>query len=331
MALTQIKLDSGSAFTPVYNLTDKQVDSIIKHASHHRTKFDSYIISFKSTEHRKITRLIKTFPPRDGAASLGLFAKLPREHQLRILLECDIESVIAFRQASLGIRNIVDSFNEFPAIVRHAFKLLYALLRTGLAARHTLAELYSALTTEDCTFCGDFAGYMSILTWKRTCFACIHFTLENQLVCQATAKRHFKLTTAQMRQLPSLKVLEGTYCTQNWKYKARHRLVSVIQARQAAGTNQQDVSWLLRPMFKKYNFMGSCALPYYDAESKTVDRGVSCTACVRYIEQLMRRRRNMKDWVYDVRIKVFSREEFLEHFQVCRRAQALSSGILAKM
>lgn len=71
MALTQVELDSGSGSRTVYNLTDEQVDSIIKHASYHRAKFDNYIISFQPTEYRKTRRLLKTFPPRDAANRAG--------------------------------------------------------------------------------------------------------------------------------------------------------------------------------------------------------------------------------------------------------------------
>ena len=53
----------------------------------------------------------------------------------------------------------------------------------------------------------------------------------------------------------------------------------------------------------KYNYMGSCALPYYDKLTGDVEHGISCAGCKRD--------------------KVYSREGLLEHFKWCKQAQLL--------
>lgn len=61
---------------------------------------------------------------------------------------------------------------------------------------------------------------------------------------------------------------------------SRVEVASVYQAVLAAGSTHeafvQATMWRFNP---KFNFVGACALPYYDRATDTVENGVSCAGC----------------------------------------------------
>lgn len=78
---------------------------------------------------------------------------------------------------------------------------------------------------------------------------------------------------------------------------------------------------------QKFNFMGSCALPYYDKQTGRVEHGISCAGCQLAIEKDIIGTRGTK-WGYEARDKVYAQDGFLDHFRWCEQAQLLwrSSG-----
>ncbi|KAI0859860.1 hypothetical protein F4860DRAFT_525836 [Xylaria cubensis] len=161
-------------------------------------------------------------------------------------------------------RNIVDSVWHYRIVVSHGLKLA-------------------------CSFCGKFGAFISLLTWSRCCFKCLQEDPETQVQFLAVVRKHFHLTKAESNQLRSFKTLPGIYVMIESRYKLHIKVVSIHQAMLITGRRLPVNSG--RNL--KYNFMGSCALPYYD-------------------------RRTGK-----ARDKVYAQDGFLEHFRRCKQGQFL--------
>ncbi|KAJ5735590.1 uncharacterized protein N7483_000715 [Penicillium malachiteum] len=73
---------------------------------------------------------------------------------------------------------------------------------------------------------------------------------------------------------------------------------------------------------QKFNFMSSCALPYYDKVTGKVERGISFAGCQLAIEKNIVTTASTK-FIFDARDKVYARDGFLDHFKWCEQAQIL--------
>ncbi|KXJ96213.1 hypothetical protein Micbo1qcDRAFT_182452 [Microdochium bolleyi] len=285
-------------------ITEPQRDAIIAASTYHRRDFARSMVSFTARSHHRVRKSITKVFPRKSITGMGLFDNLPPEIKTMVFLECDIQSLFQFRQVNLSSRGAVNALSKYRCV-------------TGLAADITLADFYSVLTTRDCETCGDFGGFMAMLTWKRSCFKCILFAPENQGVCAAHARKHFKLSGAQERQLRTFKNLAGDYTLREYEYTSRYRITSVLEAAKISGTQLRDAAC-------------ACALPHYTRRTAKVEHGLSCAGCEK-IPQRMADSYYLqtKPWMAEPRNKIYSREGFLQHFERCELAQNLAASILA--
>ncbi|KAK4237664.1 cyclin f-box [Achaetomium macrosporum] len=168
-------------------------------------------------------------------------------------------------------------------LVSYGLKLFCALLRTRLATCISLLDFYHVLCTKACSLCGEFAGFQ------------------------------FRLTKAELAQLRSFKTLPGTYSMKESVYKSRITVVSLYEAKMVSRQQPPTPAAQAQPANsarnRKFNFMGSCALPYYNRRTGIIgSRG--------------------EKWALEARDKVYAQDDFLEHFRWCEQAQILwrSSG-----
>lgn len=246
------------------------------------------------------------------------------------LYRLDMYSLFKFRQINLRSRQMVDSLNQYHRVVSHGLNLLCALLRTRIAIDITLFDFYKALCTKTCTLCGEFGGFISILAWKRCCFKCLQYAPETQVRTLAFVRKQFHMAKAELGQLKSFKSLPGIYSMNESVQKSRITIVSLHQAilacrRQSHALPQVQLE--SSNLHRKFNFMGSCALPYYDKRTSIVEHGISCAGCQLAIEKDIIGTRGTK-WGYEARDKVYAQDGFLDHFRWCEQAQLLwrSSG-----
>ena len=147
---------------------------------------------------------------------------------------------------------------------------------------------------------------------------------ELQVRTLASVRKQCRLTKAQVQQLKSFKTLPGTYTMEESVYKSRIMVVSVYQALSASG--QQPHSSQAQPASfernQKFNFMGSCALPYYDRQASRIERGMSSAGCQLALEKRIIGARCEK-WALEARDKVYAQDGFLEHFRWCEQAHVL--------
>ncbi|KAI1774679.1 hypothetical protein F4818DRAFT_418575 [Hypoxylon cercidicola] len=308
-----------------YRFREEQADAIVRVASYHRKDYCYSVIWFSPREHVGIRPSIATPFQRTCNTELGSFDRLPLELLHDVLLRLDMYSLFNFRQTNLGSRRMVDSLKQYQMVVSHGLNLLCALLRTRLANSISLFEFYDALCTKACTLCGEFGGFISLLTWTRCCFKCLQEAPETQVQSLAFTRKQLRLTKAEIRQLRSFKTLPGIYSMEDSVRKSRITVVSIRQAILVSGRHPHGQAYA--PLAKtgrdnKFNFMGSCALPYYARRTGKVEHGMSCAGCQLAIEKNIIGCRSEK-WAFEARDKVYAQDSFLEHFRWCEQAQLL--------
>jgi hypothetical protein len=310
-----------------YCFDEAQTDAIVRTTAYHRRAYDLSVIWYSPREHVGIRPSVATPFQRTSNVGIGYLDRLPLELLFDILYRLDIHSLFKFRQISLRSRQIVDSLGQYQSVVSYGLNLFCALLRTRLTIDISLIDFYDALCIKNCTLCGEFAGFISLLLWKRCCFKCLQESLETQIRTLASVRKQFHVTKD--NKLRSFKSLPGIYSMNESTQNTRITVVSLYQAtlaykRQPHATSQAQASL---DRNKKFNFMASCALPYYDKQTGIVERGISCAGCQLATEKDIIGTRDW-DWGYEARDKVYARDGFLDHFRWCEQAQLLwrSSG-----
>lgn len=154
--------------------------------------------------------------------------------------------------------------------------------------------------------------------------------LESQVQTLAAVRKQFHLTKAQVNQPRSFKTLPGIYSMEESVRKSHITIVSVHQAILVSGQEPHTLAQAQPANSGRsqiFNFMGSCALPYYDRQTSKVEHGMSCAGCQLAIEKQIIGSRG-KTWAFDARDKVYARDRLLENFRWCEQAQLLwrSSG-----
>ncbi|KAM9875417.1 F-box domain-containing protein [Verticillium dahliae] len=313
-----------------YRFCDEQIDAIVRASAYHRKDYCRSVIWFSPREHVGICLSIGAPFRRTSYTGLGSLDRLPLELLHDVLLRLDMYTLLNFRQTNLRSRQTADSLKQYRMVVSHGLNLLCALLRTRLANGVSLIDFYDVLCTKACTFCGEFGGFMSLLTWNRCCFECLQDAPETQVQTLAAVRKRFHLAKAELDQLGSFKTLPGIYSMKESVHKSRITIVAVHHAMLVSGQQPHEPAQALpvnSGRNQKFNFMGSCALPYYDGRTGKVEHGLSCAGCQLALEKDIIGSRGEK-WAFEARDKVYAQDGFLEHFRWCEQAQLLwrSSG-----
>jgi hypothetical protein len=310
--------------TTEYCFREEQVDAIIRTTAYHRRDYGLSVIWFHPREHASIRTSIATPFEQTLDVGIGVFDRLPLELLYHTFLCLDMNSLFKFRQTNRMARHMVDSLNEYQLVAAHGLDLFCALLRTQLARIISLSDFYKSLCTENCDICGQFGGFVSFLTWTRCCFKCLQEAPETQVQSLAAARKQFHLTKAKLTQmqLVSFKTLPGIYTMEESVFKRRITIVSAHQVALASHGPYHEPMQVRRASTQietKYNFMGSCALPYYDRGTGNIEDGISCGGCQLAIEKDI----VVGRWAFDARDKEYARNGFVEHFRWCEQAQLL--------
>ncbi|KAF5647350.1 cyclin f-box [Fusarium tjaetaba] len=231
----------------------------------------------------------------------------------------------AYHRKDFALSMIWFSSSEHINILLHGLNLFCALLRTRLAVDISLLDFYNVLCLKSCSLCGEFGGYMSLLSWTRCCFKCLKEAPEIRVQTLSAVKKEFRLTKVELSQLKSFKTFPGIYSMEESVYKSRFTIVSLhhaslISRRQSPATMQFQPERSERS--KKFNFMGSCALPYYDKVTGNVEHGMSCAGCQLALEKDIIGAGGER-WAFEARDKVYAQDGFLKHFRWCEQAQLL--------
>ncbi|EAW11446.1 F-box domain protein [Aspergillus clavatus NRRL 1] len=213
-----------------FRFDKEQADAIIRTTAYHRKDFCLSVIWYSHREHNEIRPSITTPFQRTSKVGLGSLDRLPLELLFDTLYRLDLYSLFKFRQINLRSRQMVDFLNQYRRVVSHGLNLFCALLRTRLAIDVTLLDFYKALCTKTCILCGEFGGFISILTWTRCCFKCLQGSPETQVRTLASVRKQLHMTKAELGQLRSFKSLPGIYSMNESVQNSHTTIVSLHRA-----------------------------------------------------------------------------------------------------
>ena len=165
--------------------------------------------------------------------NLGALDKLPLEILHEILSQLDLYSLTSFRDVNRRASESTESMLQYQIVSEFAPKALQGILIIGTARWITCQDLFNKLCTASCEICGDFGGYLYLLTCKRVCFVCFSEGERCLPLRLNQAARKFGLNRVTLRKLPQMCCLPGTYSPQKKQLRVATKFVDFESARNA--------------------------------------------------------------------------------------------------
>ncbi|KAL2020948.1 hypothetical protein VTK56DRAFT_7835 [Thermocarpiscus australiensis] len=208
---------------------------------------------------------------------LGHLSTLPLEVLTNVLLRLDILSLTDFRLVNQSAMQMVDSIPQYQLVYRHCPQILRSIISTE--ARHfDFRTLHDALCKPKCVTCGDFGGYLYLITCLRVCYIC--FT-GNSRFLPVNGKQASMITGCprkELKQLPHIRSIRGRYAGGGRLCRERRALWD-----REAVLSIQSTSSSLEKSDRRCNdprrFMAIVPAPYFELPSKVAKWGLYCLGC----------------------------------------------------
>lgn len=165
------------------------------------------------------------------SCGLGVLDRLPLEIIHLTLILLDIQSLSDFRRVNKKAKLVTDSDPQYKTIRTHAPVSIRASLVIGTARFFSCQNLYETLSTAECDSCGDFGGYLYLITCRRVCFLCFTEKADFLPLSRKDAIRKFGLDSEHLAKLPHLRSLPACYSPRRTKYRRREVLFDYSTAR----------------------------------------------------------------------------------------------------
>lgn len=168
---------------------------------------------------------------KDGPNDLGDLEILSLELLHAILALVDVKTLTDFRRVNHQALGVVNSLPHYASVIKFAPDVIRGILSIETGRWITCQLLYDTLRSPNCESCGDFGGYIYLITCKRVCFLC--FTNHQAyLPCgYGHAKRKFGLSFKKLNSLPHMMSRPRIYC--QWRGKLRRRRYRLVDFRSA--------------------------------------------------------------------------------------------------
>src|SRR6266699_2232047 len=137
--------------------------------------------------------------------NVGTLDALPPELVERILSQLDLRTLTDFRRVNRRATELVNFLPEYKTITTHARNALRGILSIETSRWITCSTLYEKLCTPSCEQCGDFGGYLYLLTCKRVCFLCLSQDKLYLPLLPRHASRKFGLDRQIIEKLPRMR------------------------------------------------------------------------------------------------------------------------------
>lgn len=164
---------------------------------------------------------------------LGALERLPLELVHRVLVRLDVRSLTVFRRVNKSARLVTNSIPQLKRILVHAPALIRGCLNIGSAQFVSCQDLYATLSTAECDSCGDFGGYLYLVTCRRVCFLCFTERADYLPLPRKDVTRKFGLDSNCIARLPHMKSFPGCYSPRAIKCRRRQTLFDYSAAREA--------------------------------------------------------------------------------------------------
>ncbi|KAL5339819.1 hypothetical protein BJX70DRAFT_362583 [Aspergillus crustosus] len=174
-------------------------------------------------------------PRSNPTHTLGALSILPLELLDMVLAQLDLRSLTTLRLVNKRSREAVDAGTRYQQVITHARVVLQAALFIGTANFTTCQDLYTELCTGECRTCGDFGGYIYLLTCRRVCFRCFTNEIEYLPLSPSEVKRLFGVGARDIENfsIPLLRSVAGFYSCRGQKWNRSLVLVDRVSARTA--------------------------------------------------------------------------------------------------
>lgn len=295
---------------------------IIRTASYHRHNFGISVLRANPRDLDQVqSSLLQTISTT--SSTVGDVELLPLDAILEICSLFDIQSLFNFRHVNRRALQLVATTRGYEMVIRHALEALGIILRTKVASWFTISDLLEALCTRDCGLCCSFGSFIFLPSFMRCCFACVR---KNCLPPVGRVPALGKLSNPSQSYLrglvPTVTTLPGRY-VEGIMRKQRYEImptefVGTLSVREWHRVRQLQGSLPLK-------YMVTTSLPYLDVESGVLQNGICCSGC----DAFLRRTHGAKspsfpsENPWTLRDRVYSYDEFMEHFRECREAQSL--------
>ncbi|KAL8838206.1 MAG: hypothetical protein Q9170_002249 [Blastenia crenularia] len=282
--------------------------------------------------------------------NIGKLDDLPLELLQAVIYSLDIQSVVNLRLVNKRASSLIDALPRYHAILRHAPNALRFMFGTQTASGFILSVLYETLISRKCYICDNFGGFLSVLLRRRCCFHCICNSDELLPRTVYDARSQYMLDKTTTAALPVAISLPGRYGMLPILCRRRNQLVLDAVAKQAAVTlhggemametrfTEERARKLARHHERSLNSCGRkleprlpgssgsrdakanspsrfqtvIRFPTLNVSSGNLEWGISCQGCY---EARSREETEEERW------KLFTNDEYLEHFSHCTPAQ----------
>lgn len=246
--------------------------------------------------------------------SLGALERIPLEIIHMTLVRLDIRSLTDFRRVNKRARLITDSIPQYRRILVHAPAAIRGSLNIKSARFFSCHDLYEKLSTAECDSCGDFGGYLYLVTCRRVCFLCFTEMTDYLPMLRKDVTLKFGLNSKHIACLPHMRSFAGCYSPRKIKCRRRETLFDYSTARQAGIAAHGTVEAMekrasemvsrrlksklsvrrtsgtsLRPTRYEDPFDGQCSnprrfmgiirAPFFNEKTASAEWGVHCFAC----------------------------------------------------
>lgn len=170
---------------------------------------------------------------RKAEDGLGVLEEIPLEIVNMVLVNLDLRTLANFRQVSQRALQAVNSLPHYRAIMIHAPNTLRGILSIETGSWISCYALYKTLCTAECKTCGDFGGYIYIITCVRVCFLCLSTSKAYLPLTYPLARRLFGIDGQHLESLPHMTNLPGIYSPNGKIVRYKRRFVdstSVLDA-----------------------------------------------------------------------------------------------------
>ena len=304
--------------------TRSRDDAIIRVAAYHRRDFNLATLHRTTPLNSSELSLFRSFN-RNSGSTLGDLDILPPEILTAITLLLDLQSALQFSHTNTRAKDLIAGIHEYRQTRDHALQCLWAAFTTRVASTLCISAIHTALVTRECSRCGAFGRFFSLLTATQCCFHCLErspefATISVTEVCRATYRTRAWLESMMpvLYTVPGIYGLAGTDCK-------RRRFI----AAKAHCATRLDLQATLRIRFNtsqgipEGRYMASCGIPYLDTATGIVEMGLSCKGCQVMLEEALFTNKRRFTAPYIRRDAVYSREGFLKHFWRCEGAKEL--------
>ena len=281
---------------------------------------------------------------RTFQADLGTLDILPLEVLQQVLAQLDLRSFMNFQYLNHMSGAVAESVPEYKAVVKNATNALRGIISVGLGEWITCEMLFDELCTEKCVQCGDFGGFLYLLTCERVCYRCFANEKKYLPLRRSHAVRKFGINRQTLKTLPRMRSIPGSYSTKRFHVSEKILLIDreathqagvdlygssaameaytalVLTRKQREYIKRAGKDWRVRRPETEdprdaheenpLRFMAVVRAPWLKRASQEIEWGFHCCGCA-----------TGGEWHLPVNQRLFTVSSFNEHVRECRKAQ----------